>query len=112
MESCGDRPILGTGLGAAVATLGSGEPGVELVWNPATDESRGERDVVRYVIWRRSAGDPEWGDPYVSIPAGSPSYLYTDAAVAPGETYLYALAAQDCTPSLSDRTTAGPVTIP
>jgi hypothetical protein len=32
--------------------------------------------------------------------------------VTSGDTYLYALAVQDCTPSLSPMVTAGPVAIP
>ena len=86
-----------------------GDP-IALTWGPATDETTGERDVVRYVIYRRGVNDPTWGSPYLSIPSGQPQYTYADGAVTPNETYFYALAAQDCTPSLSDLVQAGPVT--
>lgn len=111
-RTCGDEPLLGTGL---VATLGSGsagEPIVTLTWNAATDETGGEKDVVRYVIWRRLAADPDWGDPYLSIPAGNPTYAYVDAAVSSGDQYVYALAAQDCTPKLSSLAVSNTVSIP
>jgi prepilin-type N-terminal cleavage/methylation domain-containing protein len=107
-KTCGDAPLLGTGLTASVAT----PQVVVLGWNAATDEFGGETDVERYVIWRRRAAEPVFTDPYLSIPAGNPTYSYTDAAVASGESYVYALAAQDCTPSLSTRATIGPVSVP
>lgn len=98
-ETCGDPPILGTGISAQPDPV----RGVDLSWNAAVDELAGERDVVRYVIWRRFAGDSSWGDPFLSIPpAGTPSYVYTDLDVIHDSTYQYGLAAQDCTPSNSN----------
>ena len=110
--NCGDEPFHGGGL-TAVAVGPLGDQVVNLTWNPATDENSGEKDVVRYVIWRRRSTDPAFTemDPYVSIPAGLPNYLYVDADVTPGEIYFYAIAAQDCTPSLSSLTTFGAVTV-
>ena len=83
-----------------------------LSWPPSIDEVGGEGDVVRYIIWRQDLSQPGWGDPYVAIPAGAASYTYEDAAVQSGAAYEFALAAQDCTPSLSPRVTSGPVVIP
>ncbi len=110
-RTCGEPPILGVLLSATLVTVG-GQPAVRLSWNRATDEAAGEDDVIRYVLWRRDQGAGPWGDPYLSIPAGKPTYVYVDAAVTPGSSYQYALAAQDCTPSLSDQTTSptvGPI---
>lgn len=112
LATCGSAPLLGTGLGVVAGTLGSGEPVVNLTWSPAVDEAGGEADVVRYVIWRREAGTPGWGDPFRAIPAGAPSYSYQDAAVTPGTAYQYALAAQDCTPTLSSLATSPVVVVP
>jgi prepilin-type N-terminal cleavage/methylation domain-containing protein len=111
ISTCGDKPILGTALTAGPTTV-NGAPAVSLTWSAATDEAAGERDVVRYVLWRKHPADPDWGDPYLSIPAGNPTYAYQDAAVVSGETYEYALAAQDCTPSLSTVATSAAVTVP
>jgi prepilin-type N-terminal cleavage/methylation domain-containing protein len=109
-KTCGDEPILGTPL-AAVWNATSG--GVDLTWNAAVDELAGERDVERYVIWRRLATDVAWGDPHVSLsPAGTPTYLFTDQGVTSGARYVYALAAQDCTPSNSTLAVSAPVDIP
>ena len=112
LATCGSTPLLGTSIGTAVGTDGTGLPFVTLTWSPATDESGGERDVVRYVIWRRAAGDPDWGDPFLAIPAGAGTYAYDDATVASGSSYEYALAAQDCTPTLSSLAQSGTVIVP
>ena len=65
---------------------------------------------MRYVIWRRPAGVVAWGDPIASVPAGQASYVFNDTRVDPG-TYTYAIAAQDCTPSLSDMSVSNSVTV-
>ncbi len=111
-KTCGDEPILGTSLTATPGNLTSGDPQITLTWSAATDESGGEKDVVRYVLWRRPAGGSEWGDPLLSIPSGHSSYTYTDTQIQGGSSYDYALAAQDCTPTLSSLTTALSVTAP
>jgi hypothetical protein len=108
-STCGDKPILGTALAAAAITLPTGEPAVRLVWNPATDEAGGENDVVRYVLWRRLMGAPDWGDPYRSVPAGNAAYQWDDQFVQVGVAYEYALAAQDCTPTQSTLAISVPV---
>lgn len=100
-QTCGDEPILGTGLTATLQALPTGDKAIRLQWSAATDETSGEKDVIRYVIWRRLASDTGWADPYLSIPAGAAPYTYTDAAVDTGKTYTYMLKAQDCSPSLS-----------
>ncbi len=104
--ACGDIPILGSNFQVAAG----GNPGdpITLTWTPAVDETGGERDVVRYVIYRRDGAAPDWGDPLLSIPSGAANYLYADSDVLPGQVYWYALAAQDCTPALSDQVQAGP----
>jgi prepilin-type N-terminal cleavage/methylation domain-containing protein len=109
-KTCGDEPILGTTL---TATWNASVVGVDLTWNAAVDELAGERDVQRYVIWRRLTADTGWGDPYSSLPpGGTPTYIYTDQAVTAGAHYLYALAAQDCTPSNSGLVQSGEVDVP
>jgi len=109
---CGGAPILGTTLDAARREDAPDVWVVDLTWNAAVDESGGEKDVSRYVVWRKVNGASSWGDPYLSIPAGNTSYTYTDAAVYPDSTYVYGLAAQDCTPDVSDIEASPPVTIP
>jgi type II secretory pathway pseudopilin PulG len=111
LKSCGDEPIFGKPL-AAVATVVDSLPAVSLSWAAATDETAGEHDVMRYVIWRRLITETDWGAPYLSLPSGNATYEYTDPAVESGLTYVYAIAAQDCTPQLSSRSISAAVTIP
>jgi prepilin-type N-terminal cleavage/methylation domain-containing protein len=111
-RSCGDEPILGVPLTAVGVTLGTGDPAVNLTWTQAVDEAGGESDVTRYVIWRRQAAQPEWGEPYLSIPSGQTNYSYQDLNVISGEQYYYAMAAQDCTPTLSEQDVSSLVMVP
>jgi type II secretory pathway pseudopilin PulG len=107
-QTCGDPPIAPTAVTATDTIVAGGATNVNVRWNASTDELAGEKDVERYVIFRKLLTDPTWGDPYLSIPpAGTASYLYTDGAVTSGASYLYAVAAQDCTPSNSG-VTQGP----
>lgn len=97
--NCGNRPLLGTPL---VATAFDGPGGyIRLQWGQAIDETTGERDVIRYVLWRRQGTSGGWGDPLVSVSPGSSTYVHDDQSATEGVTYSYALAAQDCTPQYS-----------
>lgn len=110
LQSCGDRPQLGQPLVAAFVP--GPTPSVDLTWAPATDEAMGEKDIIRYVLYRRIPGNT-WGDPYASIASGGvASYLFSDLNIVSGTDYEYALEAQDCTPSLSTRSLSGVVSVP
>lgn len=111
-NTCGSPPLLGSALAAAGTTLPSGDPAVRLSWTAAVDEAGGERDVVRYLIWRRAVGSADWGDPYTAIPGGGSPYLWEDTEVESGDLFEYALAAQDCSPALSTLTGSNPVIVP
>ncbi len=101
-RTCGDEPILGAINFQAIPDLSVlGFPAVDLTWLAATDEAAGERDVVRYVIWKSTTPLTGNEDPFVSIPSGNANYAFKDTSILPSTTYYYALAAQDCTPSLS-----------
>ncbi len=109
--SCGDTPILGVAL-SAVAIAPGGDPTIRLTWAQAIDEATGELDIGRYVIWRKQPAAPNWGAPFLSIPAGQPNYQYDDGAVVSGDQWVYALAAQDCTPNISSLSSSGIVVVP
>lgn len=109
--TCGDEPILGASPAAAYEAQPDEEPAIRINWNAATDESSGEGDVIRYVLWR-SINGADWGDPFLSIPAGEAFYTFLDTSIAEGQSVRYALAAQDCTPSLSPRTFSGTIAVP
>ncbi len=104
-KTCGSNPIHNGGLTASLRD-DAGKWVVDLQWNAAADEAGGEEDVMRYVIWRRLTTEPESPDPYLSIPAGNASYIYTDRSVELDQSLQYTIAAQDCTPSLSTKVNA------
>lgn len=116
-KTCGDEPILQSGVNfvAKDTTDASMTPSIILRWNASVDEASGEKDVVRYVIWKRT-GSPftmgSIGDPFLSVSAGNATYQYDDGEVLPGENYYYAIAAQDCTPLMSNIRVAGPIFVP
>lgn len=108
-KTCGDPPQLGIAL---VAAPGVAAGTIKLTWPKATDESAGEKDIERYVLWRRLSTVVDWGDPIVSVPSGQATYTYVDGGLTTGLQYYYDLAAQDCTPSLSVTTTSSITTAP
>ncbi len=109
LQTCGDAPLFGQPV-LATPVGGTGTSRIDLAWGAAVDEGSGEKDVIRYVVWRRPAGTSDWGDPYTSLPSGNAPYLFSDTDVVPGTAYEYAVAAQDCTPNLSSRSTTAAVT--
>jgi prepilin-type N-terminal cleavage/methylation domain-containing protein len=111
-KTCGDEPLLGPSFSfTATNSVVDGAPVVILAWPASVDESAGERDVVRYAIWKATSASVVTGDPWISIPAGHTNYSYTDSDLNPGDTYHYAVAAQDCTPRLSSHRVVS-VTVP
>lgn len=112
-KSCGDAPLFTANPVASNAFAVDGiTPVVEVAFPASVDETSGEADVERYVIWRRLSTTTEWGDPYVTMPGGAAPYVFTDGAVTSGLSYYYAVAAQDCTPTLSPQRFTSIITIP
>ena len=109
LQACGDAPAYS---GALSASWDGTNGGIALAFPSSVDEASGEKDVIRYVVWRRDPASLDWGDPYLSIPTGSGSYAYLDQDVASGSSYQYAVAAQDCTPRISSQLTSGAVAVP
>jgi prepilin-type N-terminal cleavage/methylation domain-containing protein len=115
VTSCGDLPLFGSGLNAQWTVDNSVTPPdtfMRLTWNQAVDETGGELDIQAYIIWRRLVGAPTWNEPLASVPAGSTSPSFADQSALPGTAYEFAVAAQDCTPSLSSMATATPPLTP
>jgi len=109
LQSCGDVPIFLSGVVAAWNVL---TDNVDVTWNASVDEATGEEDIIRYVIWRRAGAVVVWGDPIASIAPGSATYAFADPDVVAGETYQYAISAQDCSPMLSTQRLSNTVTVP
>jgi prepilin-type N-terminal cleavage/methylation domain-containing protein len=101
-SQCGQPPY-GPGAPLAVSSVaGAPVKTVTLTWTGSSDDTGGEKDIERYAIFRRLSTEAAFSDPIASIPASlKSSYSFTDASVTPNVTYLYGVAAQDCTPMMS-----------
>lgn len=106
-STCGETPLLMVPL---VATVDAASSDVMLTWPAGRDESSGERDVERYALFRRAPSEP-FGEPFSSVASGSLTYSVTDPAV-PSGSWIYGLAAQDCSAQLSDIASSLQVNIP
>jgi len=109
-SSCGDGPLM---IGPVVATATNlPVPNVVVTWPPSSDEVSGEKDVERYVIYRRPAAGGSLDEPIASVAAGLATYRFDDNAVQSGESWAYAVAAQDCTPATSNAVLSNIVVVP
>lgn len=110
-RSCGDAPIFARTVTSTFTGTDS-VPVVRLTWTPAVDETGGERDVEKYVIYRRTVAAATFDDALQSVPAGQTSYTFDDASVLNDSSYVYGVTALDCTPLESTATLTSAVTIP
>ena len=84
-----------------------------ITWPRSAAETAGETDLLQYNIYRRLSTEPAFGSAQYSVPvAGTATYTQSDGAVISGNTYVYAVTAQDCSPSESGTLTTASVTIP
>lgn len=104
--TCGEPPVFGQSITVAALT---GK--VVLSWTPAVDETGGEKDVEKYVIYRRAVA-AAFADPLAAIPAGLTNYIFTDTQVNSGEQWVYGVAAQDCGGQYSPVSATSQVTVP
>lgn len=110
-SSCGNAP-LDVSPTAVVTNIG-GQDVVNLRWTPSIDENSGEHDVERYAIYRRLAAAGVFDEPFASVPAGDTAYHFQDNDSAlRGQSWVYGVAAQDCTPLNSPPGVTGTVVVP
>jgi len=112
--TCGNPPLSVSP--TAVATAADGvtvlQPYVTITWAKSVDDGGGEKDVERYAVYRRLSTTPSFDMPFASLPSGSSSYTFVDSDVQSGDTWVYGVTAQDCTPSSSPMGSTQPVAIP
>ena len=110
---CGRSPFPpGSFTPYADAVPGSGI--VYMRWTRSADHGGGEFDVRQYVVWSRDDTATVWIDPLIMIKADT-TVTYDSIAVGgftSGSAYDFAIAAQDCTPSVSTLLTVSTLTAP
>jgi prepilin-type N-terminal cleavage/methylation domain-containing protein len=87
---------------------------VQITIPKAVDDGAGEKDAIRYVLWRQLNGATGWGEPIATVAATqAASYTIRDTGYPTRPaTYRYALAVQDCTPNLSGVAASATVNVP
>lgn len=111
LKTCGTPPLL-TGVLSAVPNPVGEQAAVTLTWPRSFDEGGGETDVSQYNIYRRLLAEPSFGSTLLTIPAGQPPpYVFIDNGVTAGIDYVYAVAAQDCSPAESTRLISQPLPV-
>jgi prepilin-type N-terminal cleavage/methylation domain-containing protein len=114
-STCGEAPIFGGSVSAVGGSV-AGTPAIRISWAPALDEGAGEKDVERYAIYRRPAADLTFDEPYANLAAGldtnATTYSFTDTDVRSGDSWVYGVAAQDCTPLTSPVSSTAAVVVP
>lgn len=109
--TCGDAP-LGVTPTFTTSVAGASVPFVQLAWTHSTDDGGGEKDVQTYAIYRKASGASSFDQPFASVPAGSSTYTFTDNNVVSGDSWIYGVSAQDCTPSSSPIGATSVVVVP
>lgn len=112
LTACGQQP-LAVGTPTLTQTASGVKPQtVTVTWTRSNDDGIGEKDIERYAIFRRSPTATTNGDPISSIPAkGVTTYTWVDSSVQPNTSYVYGIAAQDCTPNVSDVSVSATITV-
>lgn len=112
--TCGNPPIAVAPSATVTAANGGTVPQtyVTITWSPSVDDGGGEKDVERYALYRRLSAVTTFDAPFASVPAAQLSYAVQDRDVITGQTWIYGVAAQDCTPSMSAIGATSPVVIP
>jgi hypothetical protein len=111
--SCGQPPYSACAITAASSPASASTKFVSVTWTKSTDDNAGEKDIERYAIFRRFSSATAFNDPISSIPiaTGTTTYSFKDTNVIPDSTYVYGIAAQDCTPLLSNVVSSPVVTV-
>ena len=103
ITTCGDIPLQPTGA-LATDTVGQGSGGVRLSWNTTPDELGGERDIGQYNLYYRLQAVLTWTPLTTQAPGFSP---YSTSVTLMGDsTYVFAVAALDCSPAESPLVTS------
>lgn len=111
-KSCGQPPFPTPVPTVMSSSAGASPKSVQITWGKSSDDGGNEKDIERYAIFRKLSGATSFGDPISSIPSAmAATYTYTDIGLIAGQTYVYGIAAQDCTPLLSSVTSSLAVTV-
>ena len=113
-RSCGAVPPTPDSVGVTTETAPAGaKRDIRLDWTAVAGDSTAPRDVREYVIYRKLSSASTW-TPIGTKPArGAQNYRYQDFDVpTTAGTYVWGLAARDCSGQSAVRTSSASVTFP
>lgn len=111
--TCGQAPI-SVSPTAVVTPAGTGvvQTYVTVSWSHSGDDGAGEKDVERYALYRRLSSVTTYDAPFGSVVGGTSSYSFRDTDVLSGQSWIYGVSAQDCSPLSSAMGETTAVVIP
>ena len=108
---CGDLPIAVTTATATPFGPAGHPTKVTIAWTKSLDQDAGEKDVGRYMVFKKKVGVADWGSPIADLAASQANYSLDDTSLSTGN-WVYGVIAQDCSPSNSAVTSTGAVNVP
>ena len=108
---CGDLPIPVTTATATRFPAVGTPTKVTLTWSASLDQDAGEKDVGRYMVFKKKSTSTDWGSPIADLAASQANYTLDDTSLSSG-TWVYAVVAQDCSPANSAATSTGAINVP
>jgi prepilin-type N-terminal cleavage/methylation domain-containing protein len=110
---CGDVPLPATGVTATALPVGGPYTKVNVQWNASIDQDNGEKDVERYMVFKKKSTDVEWGEPIADVAASGATFSLDDTDLTTGGfTWSWSVVAQDCSPANSSLALSGAITLP
>jgi hypothetical protein len=112
--TCGQAPLPPTAT-AVVTPVGPGvpQPYVTINWARSGDDGLGEKDVERYALYRRLSSVTTYDEPFGSVVGlATATYTFQDTDVLSGQSWVYMVTAQDCSPLSSPMAETTTVVIP
>ena len=108
---CGDLPIPVTTATATRFPAFGTPTKVTISWNASLDQDAGEKDVGRYMVFKKKTASADWGSPIADLAASQANYTLDDTTL-PSGSWVYAVVAQDCSPANSAATSTGVINVP
>jgi type II secretory pathway component PulJ len=107
---CGDLPIaVTTATATPVGPVGHPTK-VTVAWIKSLDQDAGEKDVERYMVFKKLSASSDWGNPIADIAASQNTYTLDDTTL-PSGLWTYGIIAQDCSPANSAVTSTNTVNV-
>jgi len=108
---CGDVPIPVTSATATPVPAVGTPTKVTITWSASLDQDAGEKDVGRYMVFKKPVGAADWGSPIADLSASQANYTLDDTTL-PSGSWVYGVVAQDCSPANSAVTSTGAINVP